>query len=354
MTEKREKREKTPRLKYSHRLGGWFCGGVEKEHKFHIGVQEYVDKYNGGEFQDTDKVSYWTERGTLDTIVVTESYREAPDDSEDRDVPMGMYELAHDNLLGTGIKPYLTSADTYLELSDHTTEISEDIDYFLENAGKWKTLGLLHRRGILLFGPPGTGKTMMIEHICEKYGDGSRIIFVPPTMTADMIAPLKGALGDAHTIFVFEELCSAVDSSRAISSLLSFLDGEESWDRCLVIATTNYPEELPRNVVDRPGRFDRVYRVGNPSRGVREAYLKHMLKDLKDVDTELLARRTDEMSIAYLKELVVNLAIYGKKADEVLDDFAKRRRMVEENFAKEKSIGFSNRQSVGFSFDDEE
>ena len=53
---------------------------------------------------------------------------------------------------------------------------------------------------------------------------------------------------------------------RGIENLLTFLDGESSWDNTVTIATTNYPEDLPANLVDRPGRFDTFIEYGNPAK----------------------------------------------------------------------------------------
>ena len=327
-------------LRYVPKLDGWFAGGGTATRMHLVPTADYVRRANSGDFEDgtPEETTYWAEHRTAGTIV-TENCP-APAGAEEPPVPPGMYALTKADGYGFGIRRYATSTDAYLDLSGHAEHIVADIDFFLANGDRWRGLGLLHRRGVLLYGEAGSGKTLLVEHICKKYADRARVVFVPAHMDAGDLSSLRGGMADMPTIFVFEELCSSADSERALSELLSFLDGEDSWDSCLTIATTNYAFKLPRNVVDRPGRFDRIYRMDMPSREARLQYIRHMLPALTPDESERMADLTKGLSLAYLKELAVSISIYGRDAEATVAEFDDRRRRVEKEFAEPKGIGF--------------
>ena len=336
-------------LKYIPSLKGWYAGGGEETKLLRVPTDEYITRFNAGEFQDKEGSYYYTER-TEGGLIVNERSNRSLDSTPEAPVPAGLYVLTHNNDHGTGIEAYEVSADEYMELSAHSGHIMADIDFFLSNGDKWKGIGLLHRRGILIYGPQGTGKTLLVEHLVEIYKEKTRTIFVPSHMTAGSLRAIKGALDDLPTVFVFEEICSCADSDRHVTQLLAFLDGEDSWDHSLVIATTNYPEKLPRNVVDRPGRFDRIYKMDTPEKETRRQYLAHMMPALPEAEIEDMASDTKGLSLAYLKELVVAMAIYGKTARETISEFRDRQRRVQKEFSNAKDLGFN----AGHDDDDEE
>ena len=340
-------------LRYVPKLDGWYAGGGEETRLSMLPTDEYTKRFNGGEFRDgkPEGSTYWTERAGHNLTTVTENY---PTEGEGSiiPVPAGMYSLTKADGYGIGVRKYATSTDKYVELSGHAEHIVEDIDFFLANRDKWKGLGLLHRRGVLLYGPAGTGKTMLLEHICEKYQGATRVVFVPAHMDAGDLANIRGGMADMPTIFVFEELCSSTNSDQALSELLSFLDGEDSWDNSLTIATTNYAYKLPRNVVDRPGRFDRLYKMGPPEKAARVHYIRHMMPTLSEEEVDTMAKLTKGLSLAYLKELTVSINIYGRDAETTVAEFNERRKRVEKEFAEPKGIGFGRETSDSDEDDD--
>lgn len=112
------------------------------------------------------------------------------------------------------------------------------------------------KKGILLYGPPGTGKTSDIMNLCDLAKENNINVFILNSefslLKLETIRPL---LDGKPTVFVLEELTERLRSG-SVEKLLTFLDGENSWENSITIATTNYPEELPANIADRPGRFD--------------------------------------------------------------------------------------------------
>lgn len=108
------------------------------------------------------------------------------------------------------------------------------------------------------------GKTTEILELVDLAEEMKLRVFLVDSKTdieyLDMIRP---AMNGARTVFVLEEMTERLRGG--IEDLLTFLDGEKSWINSVTIATTNYPEDFPANLVDRPGRFETFIEYGNPT-----------------------------------------------------------------------------------------
>jgi SpoVK/Ycf46/Vps4 family AAA+-type ATPase len=112
------------------------------------------------------------------------------------------------------------------------------------------------------------------------------------------------------------------NKSDDILDIQQLLDGVKQIEDVVYIATTNYPEKLQDRITNRPSRFDRRYKVELPNEDIREAYIRHKLKDedLKGVDVKEWVKRTDGMSLSHLKEVVISTIVMGKEFEEVMDN----------------------------------
>jgi hypothetical protein len=228
--------------------------------------------------------------------------------------------------------------DTVVSLPETFTPIIDDIKAFMSEEAKQIDieLNIQHKLGILLYGPPGTGKTTLIRSVLKDIIPADAIVVFMETLFSNkMIEALKSAENDRLKVLVFEEMVTAVENIK-IDRLLDFLDGERSLNNMLVIGTTNYPEKLPGNIADRPGRFDRLYKIGDPNKGVRNLLIDFYLSR-PATDEEI--KITDGMSAAAIKELCLIMRRHKKDMQEASVQIKKHRELVKREFSESRPMG---------------
>lgn len=232
--------------------------------------------------------------------------------------------------------------DRYIETGSDRLEIEEDMFRFFQSEALYEDLDLAHRRGSLLYGPPGTGKTYSIIRAARRAMEELDVLvfLLHQDVRFDNLAKLRSYFSDRRTVFVFEEISrSAMTGHRASSDLLSFLDGELSWDRNYNIATTNYPGDLPGNLVDRPGRFDVLIEMGLPDASERRKFLNAYLDE--NAYSDRIVRRLDGFSLSYIKEMVLRSRLYDRPLIDIIDQFDEQKEKVKAAFDRtSEGLGF--------------
>lgn len=174
-----------------------------------------------------------------------------------------------------------------------------------------KKLGLPPKRGLLLHGPPGNGKTSLIRLLAGELPDVAALILKPASDfdSDDMERVFRHWREQGPAMLVIEDLdwlLKRLDVSR----FLNMLDGveQDTGERdgepakpLLLVATTNHPDELDPAVSNRPGRFDAVIEIPNPTVDLRKRFFNKHLPGLSD---DQLAHDSDELSFAHLHEIV--------------------------------------------------
>ena len=145
-------------------------------------------------------------------------------------------------------------------------------DFYLENRIPWK-------RGILLYGKPGNGKTSIIRTIMSAYN------FKPVTIVAGandeaVREAFSYAEEQSPSLLYFEDLDSLLEKSVDPSSFLNLMDGISAKNGLLVIATANEVKKLKSNITDRPSRFDRKFEIPLPNAEMAYIYLKRWFGNL--------------------------------------------------------------------------
>ena len=190
----------------------------------------------------------------------------------------------------------------------------------VKNSEKYKALGVRLPRGLLLYGMPGVGKTLMATALIEDMGtkcytlrkdaaDGQFIDKIGSTFAeAKANAPSVVFLDDLDK-FTSNEISSKPEELVAVQSAM---DGVKDAD-VFVIATANDFNALPKSLM-RAGRFDRLMRINVPNKTEAKDIIRHYLKDKKissDISPEVIARILDGESCAKLEGVLNEAGIYA-------------------------------------------
>lgn len=193
--------------------------------------------------------------------------------------------------------------------------VREDFHLFLQRETWFKAHRMPFRRGYLFHGPPGNGKSSVIRAMLSTQGISGFTLNPFGTFSDDdmLAAMFKEAAQTTPAILVLEDLdrCFPVDKERApeskisLQQLLNHLDGVESQDGIIVVATANNPGILDAAILRRPGRFDRVVGFQNPYAELRQSYLRQLYKPLANEDLTECIRATAGFSFAQLREAYI-------------------------------------------------
>lgn len=234
-----------------------------------------------------------------------------------------------------------SSAKIYVKSSDGITfddvegvdeaeeNLVEIVDY-LHNPGKYKEIGASMPKGVLLVGPPGTGKTMLAKAVAGEANvpffsiSGSEFVEMFVGMGASKVRDLFKQAKEKAPCIVFIDEIDAIGQKRnsgqmggndereqTLNQLLTEMDGFEGDNGVIILAATNRPEALDP-ALTRPGRFDRRVPVELPDLKGREAILKVHAKKVKiadDVDFSKIARMASGASGAELANIVNEAAL---------------------------------------------
>lgn len=225
-------------------------------------------------------------------------------------------------------------------------DVLNDIKTFWMSRDAYDEYGYIYKRGILLYGLPGCGKSSLVmlmnNELISKYG--GIVINISTSedivMFDDIMKGVREIEPDRPVITVIEDIDNFVNSERGpnelVSKLLNILDGKMQYDNMVIIATTNYPELLEERISNRPTRFDLRREIGAPKMKSRECYLRAKLKpaDLKKIDIEEWLRATGGFTIDHLKELVCLVFVHKHSFEKAL---AEVQGMIREPKLKNKS-----------------
>lgn len=194
-------------------------------------------------------------------------------------------------------------------------QIRGDVEQWLDSRSLYERHGVPWKRGMILVGPPGNGKTHMIKALANAfslsalYVRGFKAEYSSDSHNISSV--FEKARKCAPSMLILEDLDTLVDPGNR-SHFLNELDGFALNEGILAVASANDPARLDPALVNRPSRFDRRYFFGLPGIEERRRYLQFFTATL-DVDLRLgdrdakdLARETEAFSYAYLKELVLS------------------------------------------------
>ena len=238
------------------------------------------------------------------------------------------------NLGKSNAKVYVKSSDgirfSDVEGVDEAKENLQEIVDYLENPAKYREIGASMPKGVLLVGPPGTGKTMLAKAVAGEANvpffsmSGSEFVEMFVGMGASKVRDLFRQAKEKAPCIVFIDEIDAIGQKRSggqyggndereqtLNQLLTEMVGFDGSNGVIILAATNRPESLDP-ALTRPGRFDRRVPVELPDLKGREAILKVHAKTIKvadDVDFLQVARMASGASGAELANIVNEAAL---------------------------------------------
>lgn len=264
-------------------------------------------------------------------------------------VPAGVYEIDYNPSIGTHTlkkQPFKTD-ELYHLPSPEIMDILKDIENFWTRADVYRKYNFVHKRGILMYGEPGCGKSGIIQILANMLMELNGIVvniksqqdidyfidFIPTFRKIEPNRPLVVILEDIDAL--------AGDDRYSTSQLLNILDGVKQIEGVVYIATTNYPEKLQERLTNRPSRFDRRYKIELPSAEIRRAYITNKLNedDLANIDLEEWVKKTDGMSLSHLKEVVVSVVVMGRTFEETMNSLEELKKAPKVKETKKMGFG---------------
>ncbi len=251
------------------------------------------------------------------------------------ELPAGFYQVGYQH--GEAyLKTSEIREESFVEMP-FMTELREDISAHLAMKEFFAERNLKFKRGYLLYGAPGDGKSTAIKSIGQFLIDeyGARVIYatnVDGNIINSLIAEKTGQL----TVMIFEEFTNTI--SQGSGPALEFLDGTMTPDNILTFCTTNYPELLPENLIDRPQRLDVQMQIGRPQEEVVSKIAEQILG--RGIEAQEL---NDLMNLHPSAALVKTLCLFSMARNTSITEA-----MAAHNEQKEKHAGNFKGKKLGF------
>ena len=214
-------------------------------------------------------------------------------------------------------------------------DLQEAVEWPLKYPQSFKTLGVKPPRGVLLYGPPGCGKTLLAKAVANE-SEANFILVKGPELISKWVGEsekgireiFKKARQSAPSIIFFDEIDSIAPSrgrghsdsnvtERVVNQLLTEMDGLEELNDVIVVAATNRPDIMDSGLL-RPGRFDRIILAPVPDKESRKQIFDIYLQKMplaKDVNTNRLIEKTENYVGADIEALCREAAMLALRED---------------------------------------
>lgn len=262
-------------------------------------------------------------------------------------LPPGQYTIEVSDSLGIYFRRTDINLDELIHLPDSVSEqVINEIESFWSKEEHFRKFGFLWKRGVLMWGPPGSGKTSTLQIISERIiAQGGMSVYVDrPSLAAKGLKMMRQVEKHRPIVVMLEDIDAIIDNYGE-ADLLALMDGELQIDNVVFVATTNYPERLDKRFINRPSRFDIVKKIGMPGEEARAIYLKTKNTRLVENPAELerWVKATKNFSIAHMKELIVSVEVFGVDLDQAV---TRLKTMME--YKPKSSDGDDSKGAFGF------
>lgn len=270
-------------------------------------------------------------------------------------LPEGYYEPRFSDRSGYFFQKKDVNVDNLINLPiKENQEIIQDIATFWKREKTFEKYGYIQKRGILMYGLPGCGKSSILQLVAKNLIDEHKgiVINLPDSDSVSYyidMAPeiIRVIEPNRPMVVIIEDVDNLVQGSKGLlTKVLNILDGVNQINKVVYIGTTNYPERLEERLANRPSRFDRRYKIGLPNKNVRKYYLEHKLfkEDLKQIDMKKWLKATEHMTLAHIKELIVSVIILGNDFNESVKRLNAMKKIPHSRHDTDSDVGFKKKE----------
>ncbi len=260
----------------------------------------------------------------------------------------GVYEIQHSNTVGLYFEKIPVKTEGLLRFPQTNSDrVVKEIQNFWDKEAIFREYKLTYKRGIILWGPPGSGKSCTIQLIMQDVvaREGIVIKFTNPGLFIEGMRVFREIEKETPAVILMEDIDSTIETWDE-SAVLNILDGVDQVEKVVFLATTNYPERLGARILNRPSRFDKRFKIGHPNAESRMMYFKYLIGEKKvselGIDLKKWVKDTEKFSIAHLKELFVAVVILGDDYKEAVETLSSMKEAIHSEDDKDKFMGFGN------------
>ena len=225
-------------------------------------------------------------------------------------LPAGLYSIGCD-YVGVFLEAKDTVTDDFVPIPDPAKDaVVQGLRKFRDSQDRYAKHGMVFKRGVMMWGPPGAGKTVVCMSVAREMiaqGDVVLMCDQSPSLLSSVAKAIRAVEPTRFIIALLEDI-EQLTSHYGDHALLSLLDGENQVSGICYIATTNYPQRLGARIMNRPSRFDQRVFVDMPTAEARATYLRVASKGmLPPADLARWVADTKGFSIAHLKEMIISI-----------------------------------------------
>lgn len=229
-------------------------------------------------------------------------------------------------MMGPIVVPFQVTNDDILDLPGEKTEaIIARANEFWDQSTNFAALKFLHKRGILLKGQPGTGKSIVAFKTGRDLIQKRSGLVIYPTNPYSMeacISDMRDVEPEKSILNVIEDIDMMV-AMYGERTLTAFLDGESSIGNILTLGITNDATILSKRITARPSRFDVIETVGVMGKDARISFLQQKATSLTEEQVQVWADKTEDYTVPMLKELMILVLAYCYPLDESVEKINK-------------------------------
>lgn len=237
-------------------------------------------------------------------------------------LPTGVYyptQVRVGDTFVAAFSPISPDNDPPLDINPMVSGLIGEMDDFFTIQEKYDRFHFAHKRGYILYGPAGCGKSAALRLLQEKFINkfkGLVLVWQGGGTISGHYQEIRQNEPDRPILVVCEDIDATIGSFE--EEILEFLDGQIGLRNFVLVATTNHLESIPERIKNRPSRIDRLVEIGFPDRAGRQAYLTRLGLTTEESASVLDAVGNSQLSMAALKEVVIGTLCLGYDPKDVV------------------------------------